>query len=365
MDCDVQVEFGSPEYLGRAFGNARAARVPMNGVFDLTYRCNFGCVHCYVGHLVGRPGRAAGEIDTEQAVRLLREAADAGCLMMLLTGGEPLLRPDFLDIYTAAKRLGMIVTVFTNASLVNGRHVQVFADLPPHSVEVSIYGATETTYERVTGAPGSFGRARRGIELLLEGGVHVVLKTMILRDNMHEVPAMEDYAKELGVQFRLDPLITPRLDGDLSPLEHRVAPDVAAAIELSTPRRREDLAGLLHAKRVPGGSAGGMSADRVFRCGAGLSGFSIDPQGRVHPCSMSRTIAFDALGAGFVEAWRRVVSAVDEATWEGRPECSGCSKIFICGYCAALFELEGATAANPPEYVCRLGESRYSLVGEM
>ena len=57
MDCDVQVEFGSPEYLGRAFGSARAARVPMNGVFDLTYRCNFGCVHCYVGHLVGSPAR--------------------------------------------------------------------------------------------------------------------------------------------------------------------------------------------------------------------------------------------------------------------------------------------------------------------
>jgi MoaA/NifB/PqqE/SkfB family radical SAM enzyme len=361
MDCSTQVEFGTSEHLARVFERACKARVPLRGAFDLTYRCNFRCLHCYVGHLVGQPASVNGELATEEVTSLLGAAADAGCLMMLLSGGEPLLRPDFLEIYAAAKRLGLIVTVFTNASLVSERHVQVFGDLPPHAVEVSVYGATQATYEGVTGVLGSFQRAQRGIHLLLEGGVNVVLKTMILQENAGEVAAIERWAEDLGVSFRLDPVITPRLDGDLGPLQQRVEPEAAVALEMAEPKRRKAVASLVERERSDGGIRT-PPAERVFRCGAGLASFHIDPSGCLHPCLMTQGITFDARTMGFVPAWKAVASAVDAAVWEGIGGCAECSKSLLCGYCPGLFELEKTTAARPPDYLCRLGESRYTAI---
>ena len=242
MDCAAQVKLGSPEHLGRFFAKAGRDRVPISGAFDLTYRCNFRCLHCYAGHLATEARSRASELETGQVIDLLSAAAEAGCLMMLLSGGEPLLRHDFLDIYTAAKRLGLIVTVFTNASLLTEDHLNVFAEYPPHLVEVSVYGAGEATYERITGVHGSFRRVRTGIERLLDGGARVGLKTMILRDNVDDIDGIEAMATSLGLRFRLDPMVTPRLNGDLTPLEQRVDPQQAVDLEMRTWERRADMA---------------------------------------------------------------------------------------------------------------------------
>jgi radical SAM protein with 4Fe4S-binding SPASM domain len=361
MDCAAKVDFGSSAHLVRIFAKACRDRVPVFGSLDLTYRCNLRCAHCYVGHLAGQSRSEATELPTEEVAGLLSAAADAGCLMLVLSGGEPLLRPDFLDIYTVAKRLGMLVTVFTNATLVTQRHVQTFEDLPPHAVEVSVYGATEATYERVTGVPGSFWRARRGIDLLLSAGVSIVLKTMILRDNADEVAAVERWAGDLGVRFRMDPLVTPRLDGDRTPLDQRVEPDVAVAIELGDEARREAVSAFLDRERTAG-TVGAPRADRLYYCGAGIASFHVDPAGYLRPCLMSRSIAHNAPALGFVAAWKATTAAVDAATWEGVGGCAECPRILLCGYCPGLFELENRTPAHPPEYVCRLGECRYGII---
>jgi MoaA/NifB/PqqE/SkfB family radical SAM enzyme len=361
MSCAAQLDLGSSEHMGQVFKRACRERLPVCGGFDLTYRCNFRCVHCYVGHMVGQSRSKAEELTTAQAVALLAAAADAGCLMMLLSGGEPLLREDFIEIYQAAKRLGLIVTVFTNASLVTERHLDAFADSPPHLVEVSVYGATEATYERVTGVPGAFERVRRGIEQLMDRRVPVALKTMILRENVHEVPAMEAWARDLGVRFRLDPAISPRFDGDSSPLGQRVEPETAVALELSTETRRAEVAGFVERQRGAA-ECETLPSTHLYRCGAGIASFHLDPLGYLHPCLMARTIAYNSLAIGFGAAWRAVTSAVDQAEWGGAGGCADCPSILLCGYCPGLFELEKATPARPPEYLCRLGETRYGII---
>jgi len=361
VDCPLQPEFGSSAYMNKVFDHACKSRLPVFGAIDLTYRCNLRCVHCYAGHLVAQPKPRANELSTEEVVRLLTEAADAGCMFMLLTGGEPLLRDDFLDIYQAGKRLGLIVSVFTNGTLVDESHAEVFRDLPPHVVEVSVYGASEQTSARVTGRPGTHARVRRGVELLLEAGVPVILKTMILRDNLHEVHSIEQWARDLGVRFRMDPVVTPRLDGDLGPLEQRVDPETAVEVELADTTRRAELGLYLEGQRARNVEAT-LPPTRIYRCGAGLASFHLDPAGYIHPCLMSRTIAYNTAALGFFRGWKAVTEAVDGATWEGRGGCAECQDFLVCGYCPGLFELEGASPANPPEYLCRLGASRKSVV---
>jgi MoaA/NifB/PqqE/SkfB family radical SAM enzyme len=361
VDCCAQPRLGSPAYLRQVFDRAARERLPVSGAFDLTYRCNFHCRHCYAGHLTGRSSSQAGELSAAQIEDLLCQAADAGCLTLVLSGGEPLLRDDFLDIYLAAKRLGMIVTVFTNGSLIGERHLRVFEEYPPHEIEVSVYGTTDATYERVTGITGSFTRVRRVVDQLLERGVAVGLKTMILRDNEGEVASIDALARDLGVPFRLDPLVTPRLDGDLDPLEQRVDPERAVEIEMQVDAYKRSMA-KSYREWLAEPVDETVPANRLYLCGAGQASFHVDPQGVMHPCILS-PIGYDALAMRFAGAWQAVTRAVDAATWDDVSICAGCADILLCGYCPGLFALEKGSPSQPPRYVCRLGENRRRAVG--
>ena len=107
------------------------------------------------------------------------------------------------------------------------------ADLPPQLVEVSLYGASEAVYESVTGIPGSYRRCLAGVDALLRRGVTVGLKTVILTENVHEVQAMRSMADERGVAFRVDPAVFPCRDGDQAPIDHRIDPQQAVALEMA------------------------------------------------------------------------------------------------------------------------------------
>ena len=118
---------------------------------------------------------------------MIDEIAAAGCLWLLYTGGEVFLRPDFLDIYTRAKGQGLLITLFTNATLITPEIADVLAARPPFSIEVTVYGRSREVYERVTRVPGSYDRCLKGIERLRERGLPLKLKTMALTLNRHEL----------------------------------------------------------------------------------------------------------------------------------------------------------------------------------
>jgi MoaA/NifB/PqqE/SkfB family radical SAM enzyme len=361
VDCPSGIDLGSAEYLREFAFRAREARIPLAGALDLTYRCNYGCVHCYGGPLKRADPECEAELEASRMLDLLSQASQAGCLYLTLSGGEPLLRDDFIDIYLGAKQLGLIVTVLSNASLLTTDHLDVFAEYPPHQVDISLYGASEAVYERITRVPGSYRRAIRGIERLVDRGIPVALKTMIMRDNLDEVPAIEALADRLGVRFRLDPLITPRLNGDLAPLAQRVDPEEAVKLEMADEGRRFGLVSLAERMQDFGDEALG-DGGRIYVCGAGLSAFHLDPAGTLRGCVVSREFAFDANGVGFDKAWRLLTEAFDKATWRGGEGCAGCRNAILCGYCPGLFALEQASSSRPPGYVCSLGKHRRAII---
>ena len=352
MLCDAAETHRAAEVMERFRAASTAAHLPIAGALDLTYRCDFRCVHCYAGHLNGQTAEEAGELPAAAVIGLLEQAADAGCLSLLISGGEPLLRPDFPAIYRAARELGMVVTVFTNGTLVTPAHVELFRDCPPHRVEVTLYGASREVFDRVTGVPGSFDRAWHGIDLLRGGGVRLGLKAMILRENEDEIPALDELAREMDVPFRLDPLLSPRLNGDPAPLAHRVAAARAAALQAASPKYRAETGELIARQRDSGASS------RVFRCGAGVTGFHLDPRGVLRPCLASRSLAFDAAAVGFAAAWAEAVRAVAAVEAPGGHPCSVCDLASVCGYCPGLFELETGSMTGVPDYVCELGRDR-------
>jgi MoaA/NifB/PqqE/SkfB family radical SAM enzyme len=282
--------------MGAMLERAIAGRIPLNGSIAMTHRCHLRCVHCYLGDERQSLSRA-DEQDTAFWRSVIDQVTEAGCLNLLITGGEPLLRSDFAELYARAARRGMLVTVFTNATLVDARIVELFGELTPDLVEVTLYGASREVYERVTGVPGSYERCLAGVDALRDRGISVGLKTMVLQENRHEVSAMRTMAEARGVPFRLDAALFPCRDGCSSPLDHRIPPAEAVALEM------EDKVLLQKTVDHFRETQGLPPDDRLFACMAGLTGFHVDPQGLLLPCLMVATHAFDLRQGTFREGW--------------------------------------------------------------
>ncbi len=155
-------------------------RVPIQGTMDLTWRCNLACPHCYNRLPSDDRDAMRTELTYEEHCRIMDELSDAGCLWLLFTGGECLLREDFRSIYLYAKQKGFLITIFTNGTLITPELADFLKDWPPLDIEITLYGRTRETYEKVTATPGSYDRCMAAIRLLMERNLPLSLKTLLL-----------------------------------------------------------------------------------------------------------------------------------------------------------------------------------------
>jgi radical SAM protein with 4Fe4S-binding SPASM domain len=352
MECADPQRSSNRQFWERLTAAAVADRVPLAGGIELTARCNLHCVHCYLGGSTGeRDGRP--ELTAAEWRKQLDAVTRAGCLNLLITGGEPLLRSDFAEIYRHARQNGLLVTVFTNGTRITERIVRLFQAFPPRRVELTLYGATAATCARITGVTDACARARRGLDRLRDGGVPFALKAMLLRGNHHEIPALRALAGEYGVPFRLDGAVNPRLDGDRGVLRHRLAPARIVAHELADPAERAKWLAFYRDHR-PRRAAG----DRLYTCGAGVTMFYIDAGGRLRPCLMVDTPAADLRTMPFEEAWRHVIPGLATRRAGEDYPCGRCELRHVCSACPAFFRLESGAEDRPSPFVCRLGRRR-------
>jgi len=183
---------------------------------EITARCNNNCRHCYINLPAGDQKAKSQELTIDEISRIADEAIELGAVWVLVTGGEPLLRNDFSDIYLLLKRKGLLVTVFTNATLIRQEHIDLFLKYPPRNIEVTVYGATKETYEKITGIPGSFSAYTRGLSLLVDSGVKVRLKAMALKSTYHEMKEIGEFCRGYTKDYyRFDPLLHLRYDPTL------------------------------------------------------------------------------------------------------------------------------------------------------
>lgn len=332
--------------------NTVGQRIPIIGSLEVTQRCNLRCLHCYIPE-IQRAKAINQELRLTEIHRILDEITDAGCLWFLLTGGDPFMRGDFLDIYTYARRKGLILTIFTNGTLINPKIANYLADWPPLLIEITLYGASRETYEQITGISGSYKRCINGIELLLEHKIHVHLKTMLMRINHHELGMMKSMAKDWGVPLRFDPIIQPALDGSIKPLHLRLSPEEVVNIEKNDPDR---------AARWPerfsekiGFKQHGKS---LFICGAGNNTFHIDPFGNLSSCLVARHPAYSLRQGNFREGWEKFIPQVISRQHSDSYVCALCDLRGVCPQCPSAAELEYDNPEKPIEYFCHLSQLR-------
>ncbi len=314
--------------------------------------CNLRCEHCYLP-LAQRTGSRGDELTLPEMQRILSEIADAGCLWLLLTGGEPLLRRDFLEIYSAAKRKGFIITIFTNGTLLTERIADYLAEWPPFAIEISLYGATQRTYERVTGIRGSYARCMRAIELLIERRLPLKLKSVLITLNQHELAEMKQLCESLGLEFRFDPVINPGIDGSLHPTQFRLPPEQIITIEAQDPFRVKHWPQMYEEFKDLE-----IISNQMYTCGAGRSAFHIDAYGKLGLCLTARTPNYDLRQGSFRQGWDEFIRDTLALEYSSKFVCNGCNLRPYCAQCPAMGYSEFGDPEAQVPFLCQLAHLR-------
>lgn len=343
--------------------------VPASFELEITARCNNDCRHCYINVPAGDPAARANELTFDEICAIADQAVELGALWCLVTGGEPLLRADFPEIYVALKRRGLLVSVFTNATLVRRSHVELFRAYPPRDLEISMYGASRETYEGVTRSPGSFKAFRRGVSLLEQGGVPLRFKAMALRTNVHELPAMAAFGRARTKDvFRFDPLLHLRYDRDprrnAEIRAERLTPEQIAAIEHADVQREQ---AVRRECRRAATSGDPDEPELLFHCDIG-QGFTVGHEGSFRLCAglWHADYVADLRQEALASAWRRLMPAARalrsrDATY--LDTCAACPLMDLCLWCPAHADLETGSLDRLVDYFCATAHARAQAFG--
>ena len=335
---------------------AAAVRQPAHGTFELTGRCNLSCRMCYVRQAAGDRTAIAAELPAPAWLELARRAVDEGMVFLLLTGGEIFLRRDFFEIYEPLTRLGLVLALFTNGTLITRDVASRLGEAPPSRTEITLYGATAATFEAVTGVRGSYAACVAGIEALLARQVPLGLKTTLTQRNAAELEAMRAMARDWGVPFSASTLLAKRPDrGPAEIDECRLPPADCIALEATDRASADDWAEV--ALKGPATAAHGN-----FYCRSGKAAFVIGPSGEMNVCSLLPRPGARPLRSGFAEAWRQVGRFV-EAAPPAAVACRACEALPYCGRCPAWSMIETGTLTEPVPYLCSIARARLERYG--
>jgi len=339
----------------------KGRRVPVEVSIEVTHRCPLECQHCYNNLPMSDAAARSSEMSFDEHVRLLDELVELGCLWILYTGGEVFARKDFLDIYTEATKRGFLVTIFTNGTMITQRIADHLVEYRPFSIEITLYGATRETYEKLTQIPGSFDRCMKGIRLLLDRGLPLKLKTVPTTINYHEVSEMKRFAEQdLGVEFKFDTLINPRTDCSQSPLNVRLSPEQAVSLDFSDPTRKAEYRE--RAEKEIALSQQSLGPKR-YTCGGGHTGCAIDPVGSMTICIISHQDGANLRDGGFKQGWFGKLQEIRETPRARQSICSSCRLHALCSMCPANGELESGDAETPVEFLCQVAHLRAYTLG--
>ena len=337
---------------------------------ELTERCNNNCLHCYINLPQDDLEAENKELSTDEIKDILKEAVSLGCLTARFTGGEPLLRMDFEELYLFARRLGLKVLLFTNAILVTHHLAELFSRIPPlEKIEVSVYGMKKTSYEAVTRVPGSFDSAFRGINLLLEKKIPFVVKSALLPVNKDEINNFEEWTKNIpGMDKPPSYSMFFDLRGRRSDEKNGLIKKNRLSAEegLKILTRRKDK--YLKEMREFCSKFMRPSGDELFSCGAGLGSGCVDSYGNFQPCITLRRpdCVYDLKKGSLKDALGNFFHKIREMKTCNSQYLERCARCFLkglCEQCPAKSWMEHGTLDTPVEYLCEIAHTQARFLG--
>ena len=306
----------------------------------------------------------------EEWKEILQQAADLGALTVRFTGGEPLLRDDFTEIYLFTRKLGMRVMLFTNARLITKELADLFAKIPPlKKIEVSVYGMHEPSYDGIARKPGAFKEFNKGVNLLLERNIPFMVKSVLLPPNKHELSEFESWAAGLPSMDRkpsyaifLD--LRGRRDSES---KNRIIKSLRFTPQEGVKLLSQDEADYRKSMALFGRSFLYPQGDQLFNCGAGERG-CIDAYGKYQMCMTLRhpDTVYDLSTGTLREALTEFFPRMRELRATNPEYLNRCARCFLkglCEQCPAKSWVEHGTLDTPVEYHCQIAHAQARFLG--
>lgn len=360
----IPVEAKITEYLHL---KAARAKTPLTGTFELTPLCNMNCRMCYV-RLTKEQQESIGSLrTTDEWIAVAEQAKNEGMLYLLLTGGEPFLYPDFRRLVETLHHMGFILTINSNATMINEETVEWLKNSPPVRMNITLYGASDDTYERLCRNPKGFTRAVHAIELLRDAGINVRINCSVTPYNYDDVPGIIQFCIDHKLVFAPTSYMFPPLRKDISMVgrNDRFTPEEAAEIQAETeclmngPKKftervkEKNMKGLVLDPEEDCMDAEGTG----LNCRAGKCAFWVTWYGRMIPCGMMPVTDpyLNVFDYSFKECWDQVVSESSKIRLPGR--CSTCKLKELCRPCGAMTLTETGHFDRVPEYRCKMAHA--------
>lgn len=344
------------------FSKAAKNKIPLQGTFELSPVCNFSCKMCYIR-------RTHDQVRTEgkrlrswtEWFELGKQCKDLGMLFLLLTGGEPFIYPGFRNLYEALHKMGIIIMINTNGTMIDADTVEWLKTMAPSRVNVTLYGASPNTYKRICGQPDGYERAKNAIIMLKEAGIPVVINASMIPENEDDLEEIIEFGKKLGVNTRIATYMFPPVRRELEDSDSRFTPKKSAEIYVRKLRcqlddmhyaehLKENLMKLMPELDYESDESWGSDLEKM-RCRAGRSTFWVSWEGKMTACGMLpfplETYPFDK---PFADCWFELTEAVRNT--KVMKECNDCPKKEICQPCVAMIHSETGSVKEKAPYLC-------------
>jgi len=349
--------------------HAAKLHVPLNATFELTARCNFKCKMCYITLDTEQAKKRGQELTTVQWIDLARQAIDSGTLYLMLTGGEPLLREDFVELYSELCQMGFILTISTNAALMSDKLFDLFSKYPPTAVAATLYGACSETYEKICGNAAGFEKAINGLEMFSKLPTNLEVRTTFIKDNMHELEQVRAIANRFTKRFAINYLVfgSTRVEAS-GAAQCRMSPEECMDLDMENYRYYHYLD---EAEKDPVDPEieeyfKSLSPERDFgmhlppeiiTCLATKSMYWISWDGKMLPCGTFNSPFTLPLKEGFIQAWNRLPGLFMDI--KHPRECYGCPLVGdSCPNCPGYMQADTGNFETKSEWLCELSKVR-------
>lgn len=341
-------------------------RIPLTGAFELLPTCNLSCKMCYVRKSQAEVKKEGGLLPADFFLHIADESMKMGMLFPLLTGGEPFLRQDFQEIMGGMLERGLQVSINTNGTIISESMAKWLGTHRPIRINITLYGASEDSYEKLCGNGSAFAGVMRSVKWLKQYQVPVKFNTSITRYNVQDLEAMIEYAHSVGSPIEVAAYMFPpfRRDPAMVGENDRLAPEEAGLVKVKgdyLQNSPEWFRGqsIRYSYFVP-------PTDEMFKkhseglgnemtCRAGRCSFWIDWQGNIGNCGMYSSVKFSLKEYPFAEAWKKVVEETNQVRYS--PVCTNCPNFRLCHACIAMVHNECGDINGRPDYLCRMNQA--------
>ncbi len=287
---------------------ALATRTPQYAKFELTFNCNYSCKYCYVN------GSNSKFLRYNEITKILDELNTSGINTLYLTGGEPFVHPDILDIIKYCTTLDFNLSIQTNGYFITDEIAKVLSAYRNISISISFHSIDEAKFDNFTNTAGSYKKTINAISILKKYNIDLICKCCVTTENEHEIKDIIDYFKENNIKFEIFTQILPNIKDELNTKEYCVS--------------SETINWLYDNKYLEFSKS---------TCSAFRDKFWVAPMGEVYPCELYRYQIGNLFDNSFEKIWENneVMNLVNDKLYIEDEKCKECQYKKWCNKCLA------------------------------